>query len=267
MVERRPPRWLLAFLLLNVGEDCSIGISGLALGNRILVPLQGLTPLNARFIATLYTAGAVAVGLTLLARNVVDLRIVLVAFEAITLLVLVMTFVYWREFTADGTPIGWLFTYTVDPIVGAFAIVWLGLRRPAAPGRHPLSALFALGAVFFGALGAALIVDPRAVAHGWPWGITPLLGRVYGSFFCAFGVGCALAVWERRGAALRPFTVATLALFAVSAAVSIYHKSRFHASPQTTVWLCVHVVGVMAFAAALVVLARPAPEMVPRPTS
>jgi hypothetical protein len=268
MAGRRPvPKWLLVFLLLNVAEDCSIGISGLGFGTRILVPLHGLTPLNARFIAALYTAGAVGVGLTLLARNVVDIRIVLIAFEAITLLVLVMTFVYRHDFTANGTPIGWLFTYTVDPIVGAFAIVRLGLQRPAAPGRHALSALFALGAVFFGVLGVALVTDPSWVAHGWPWGITPLLGRVYASFFLAFAVGCTLAVGERRSAALLPFTVAALTLFVGSAAVSLYHHSRFHASAQTTAWVVVHVVGVVAFTAALAVLARPAPELIPRPST
>jgi hypothetical protein len=104
------------------------------------------------------------------------------------------------------------------------------------------------------------------VAHGWPWVITPLLARVYGSFFCAFAVGCALAVGERRSAALRAFTVGTLALFVVSAAVSIHHRSKFHASVQTSIWICVHVVGVIAFAVALAVLTRPERDLVPSPT-
>jgi hypothetical protein len=260
---RHVPRWLVVFLLLNVAEDFSIGISGLAFGTRILVPLHGLTPLNARFIASLYAAGGIAVLLTAFSRTTADARVVVIAFEAIVVLVLAMTFVYWDDFTEDGAPIGWLFTYTVDPIVGAFAIARLGLWRPAAPGRHALSALFAVAAAGFLVLGLAFVIDPHAVARVWPWKITPLLGRVYGSFFCAFGIGCLVATAERRASALRAFTIGTLSLFVLSGAVTIYHHSRFHASAQTTAWLCVHAVALLAFIAALALLRRPERELIP----
>ena len=122
-------------------------------------------------------------------RRAVDARIALYAFFVITALVLLMTFVYWEEFTTDGVPWLWLFTYIVDPILAPLAIVTLGLVGPAEPGGHRLTALFIGEAVVFGASGIALLLAPERMVDAWPWALTPLLARVYAAFFLAFAVG------------------------------------------------------------------------------
>jgi hypothetical protein len=254
---RLMPRWLRVFLVLNIVQDLVIALSGLALGGRIVLPLQHVTPLNARFIASLYLAGGVGVGVSALIRYAVDARVVLAAFLVITTLVELMTFVAWDDFSAGGVPAVWIFTYTVDPIVAAAAFVALGLWRPALPGWHRLTPLFVCQLVLFGAFGVALLAAPGSVAEIWPWGLPALLGRVYGSFFCAFAVGAALAAWERRGEALRPFVLSTLAFLIASAVSSAIHHAKFSDSPETWTWVAVHAVGIAAFGAALVALRAP----------
>ena len=183
------PRWLRAFFLLNVIQDFAIGFTGLLAPEHIVIPLKGLSPLNARFIAALYLGGGVVILIVAFVRRAVDARIALYAFFVITALVLLMTFAYWEEFTTDGVPWLWLFTYIVNPILAPLAIVTLGLVGPAEPGGHRLTALFIGEAVVFGASGIALLLAPERMVDAWPWALTPLLARVYAAFFLAFAVG------------------------------------------------------------------------------
>jgi hypothetical protein len=221
--------------------------------------------LNARFIAALYLGGGVTILLAALVRRAVDARIALYAFDVITALVLVMTFVYWPRFTVDGVPWLWMTTYVVDPVLATVAILALGLVRPAEPGRHRLSALFAAEAVVFGACGLALLLAPDAVLEGWPWTLTRLLARVYAAFFIAFAVGAALSARERRAEALRPFAGGSLALLVLTLGVSLLHLARFDHGGIRWLWFTIHVLGVALFGYAIVTLRRPTARAVPSP--
>lgn len=251
-----PPRWLQAFLLLNVVQDFAIGVSGLLSPTHIVIPLKELTPLNARFIAALYLGGGVVILLSAFVRRAVDARIALYALSVITALVLLMTFAYWGEFTRDGIPWIWMFTYLVDPVIAPFAIVALGIVEGAAPGRHRLTALFVGEAAVFGGCGIVLLFAPRAMVDAWPWALTPLLARVYASFFLAFALGAALAAFDRRPAAIRPFLTGSLALLSTTLLVSLVHLSKFDHGPGRWLWFLAHAVGIALFALALATLDR-----------
>jgi hypothetical protein len=100
----------------------------------IVIPLKGLSPLNARFIAALYLGGGVVILIVAFVRRAVDARIALYAFFVITALVLLMTFAYWEEFTKDGTP--WV-------RIGILDILALPARRPVARAAHPVHRIVA----------------------------------------------------------------------------------------------------------------------------
>lgn len=96
--------WLRVSFVVNVVQDFGLGLSGLLFPEHFLLPLQGLTPLNARFVGALYLGGGVVILCAAAVSSVVDARIALWSFLVITTLVLAMTLVYWADFSAGGVP-------------------------------------------------------------------------------------------------------------------------------------------------------------------
>jgi hypothetical protein len=76
------------------------------------------------------------------------------------------------------------------------------------PVEQPLGALpravGALGIVGLGALGLALLIDPAAVNHSWPWMLSPLVGRLLGVWFGSLAVAYAWALTDGDWLRARP---------------------------------------------------------------
>jgi len=251
------PWWLRAYLLLGTAQGLAIGLTGLFTPAHIVgFPLH-TTPLNTRFVAAFYLAGAVGLGRSGIARQAIATRSCVAGFAVVTSLLLLATLMYWSDFTADGVPYPWLVSYLVDPVVGAGALCTLGRARPALPGTHRLSAVFAAIAVVFGTLGAILLLSPdTAVAH-WPWKLLAILARVYAAIFIAFGLGAALAALEQRREAVRPFTLSALTLVVLIAVASLIHRDRFVAGTAPWTWGIALAVGIAALAFASASVLRP----------
>jgi hypothetical protein len=251
------PWWLRAYLLLGTAQGLAIGLTGLFTPSHVVgFPLH-TTPLNTRFVAAFYLAGAVGLGLSGIARHAIDTRIFVAGFSAVTSLLLLATLLYWSDFTADGVPYPWLVSYLIDPVIGAVALWTLGLARPAQPGTHRPSVVFAAIAVVFGILGAVLLLSPgTAVAH-WPWKLLAILARVYAAIFIAFGLGAALAALERRREAVRPFTLSALTLVVLIAVASLIHRDRFVAGTAPWIWGIALAIGIGALAFASASVLRP----------
>lgn len=250
------PWWFRIFLAVNVAQDLGIAVSGLVFPADIVIPLKGLSPLNARFIASLYLGGGVVILLAAFVRQAIDARIALLSFLTITVLVLAMTLVYWREFTVDGVPWLWMVTYVVDPLVASVAVVRLGLIGAGDPGRHRLTTLLLGQTVVFAAVGVSLLIASEGVLGAWPWAVSPLLARVYAAFFLAFAVGALLAAFERRPAAIRPLVAGSVVLLVSTATTSLIHLARFDPGLSRWLWFALHAVGIVLLATALR-MARP----------
>jgi hypothetical protein len=245
-------RLLRAFLLVAAAQGYAIGLTGfLSPANIVGFPLE-TTPLNARFVASFYLAGAIGLTLTALRRRPDEMRVLLTAFPFATLLLLVVTIAYWSEFTADGVPYPWLVSYIVDPVVGAVLIVGLRLWSTAPVRRRGVGLVFLVEAAALGALGVFLLAAPGAAADAWPWHLTAILARVYGSIFVALALGALLATRESRAAAIVPF-LTTSFVFAVCGLVTYaLHHARFDGSTATVVWLAASGLGAIVFGTALV---------------
>ena len=233
---RPVPWWLRAYLLLGTAQGLAIGLTGFFTPAHVVgFPLH-TTPLNTRFVASFYLAGAVGLGLSGMARHSIDTRVFVAGFAVVTSLLLLATLMYWSDFTANGVPYPWLISYIVDPVVGAFALWSLDLARPAVPGTHRLSGIFGAILAVFGILGVILLFFPdTAVAH-WPWKLTAILARVYAAIFIAFALGAGLAAFERRRQAVLPFTLSALTLVVLIALASLIHRDRFVSGPAPWIW-------------------------------
>ena len=94
------------------------------------------------------------------------------------------------------------------------------------------------------------------MVDAWPWALTPLLARVYAAFFLAFAVGAALAAYERRVAAVRPFLIGSLVLVAGTLIASLAHLDAFEHGPGRWLWFVSHLLAIALLAAAIASLGR-----------
>jgi hypothetical protein len=250
------PRLLRAFLLVGAVQGFAIGLSGLLTPASIVGFPLATTPLNARFVASFYLAGAIGLTLTALARRADDTRVLLTAFSFVTVLLLATTIAYWSEFTANGVPYPWLISYVVDPILGGALILRFRLWSTQPLGRRGVGLVFLVEAAAFAGLGVLLLVAPDAAIDVWPWHLTVVLARLYGSIFIALGLGAVLAARETRAAAIVPFLATSLVFSLCSLAIYALHHSSFDGSAATGVWLAAHAVGAIAFGAALLSATR-----------
>ena len=261
----QPPRqgvpwWLRAYLLVGAVQGLAIGMTGLIRPAHVVgFPLQ-TTPLNTRFVAAFYLAGAAGLIVSAAARRAVDTRIFLVGFIAVTALLLAATIWYWSTYTDGGIPYPWVTSYVVEPVVGVAILVGLRLWRADSPGRHHMSTVYAAEAAVFAVVGLVLATAPDTAVRIWPWALTAVLARTYAAIFLAFALGAALAAGERRPQAVRAFAVSSLTLVAVTAAVSLAHHAKFDGGLSTWVWVAGLAAGLAGFAVAGIASLRPAPE-------
>jgi hypothetical protein len=244
------PWWLRAYLLIGAVQGLAIGLTGMFRPAHVVGFPLVTTPLNTRFVASFYLAGATGLIASAIARRAVDTRIYVFGFVAVTALLLAATVGYWSTYTADGIPYPWLLSYILEPIAGVLIIRALHLARPARPGRHRLSPVFIAQAIVFGLLGVVLAAAPSLAVRMWPWALTAVLARTYAAIFLAFALGAALSANERRHEAVRPFALSSLVLVAATAVASLVHHARFDGGPSTWVWVAGLAAGLAGLTAA-----------------
>jgi hypothetical protein len=256
---RPAPWWLRAYLLVGAAQGLAIGVTGIADPTHVVGFPLAATPLNTRFVAAFYLAGAAGLAASAAAGRAVDARIFVCGFVAVTALLLGATVWYWSTYTAGGVPYPWVGSYVVEPVAGLAVLRVLRLGRPAEARRHGLSGVYAAQAVIFAAVGAVLVASPHLAARMWPWALTPVLARTYAAIFLAFALGAALAAGEARRQAVRPFALASLVLAAATAIVSAVHHAKLDGGPSTWVFCAALAAGVAGFAAATGASLRRAP--------
>jgi hypothetical protein len=251
-MDRSLSPWLRAFFLL-VTVQALVVAAGVVWPTLIpqLLPWEA-SPLNARFIASLYAMGAISALLCLLAPRYAATRITLIEIGLVTLLLLLITLPRLGEFIAPRPfPIGWLLSYTVDPILAAL-LLWRMRGQDRVPsGRNPLAPLFIAYAAALGLVGLVLLALPGLAAQIWPWELPAVLAQLYSAFFLGLAACAALAAREPRWSAVRIYVIGNLFLLVLVILVSLLHLARFSAGPSTWIWFGFCVVGIAGFVRAL----------------
>jgi hypothetical protein len=227
--------WLAAaqalLLLLALVQPSSV---------NLLVPWPA-SPLNARFIASLYVALGAGVVLCSLASSLREMRIVLVGVGTATALLLVLTLLRMELHPHELTrfPLFWLLFYVVDPLLVGLVFLRLGWGGSGPDGPRPPAALWLVEAVLFGVAGLVLLLLPGVARSLWPWTITEPQAQIYSAFFVTLAVTSVLAAREPDWAGVRwlAFMIAFLALLVLG--VSMLHLPRFAGGARTAVWMTV----------------------------
>ena len=245
------PAWLRFIFALVVVQALSIGRSLFWPGQITANLPWAATPLNARFVASLYWMGAISALLCMVAKRYAEVRITLVELTLLTGGLLLITLPHLGEFSAETFPYGWLILYTLDPLVIGLVLWRMRGHDPAPAGRNTFAPLFTGYAAVLAIVGLVLLALPTLAAQLWPWMLPMILGQVYSIFFLAFAVGGLLAARERGWAGVRVYVLANLVMLLLIIAVSLYHNDRFKPGPPTLVWYSLCAIGVVAFAGVL----------------
>ena len=208
-------------------------------------------PVSAAVMGAGYLAGAIATGLGVFAaRRFGSVRTLVPAFCVLGVLLLAATLIHADRFRWDYPPT-WIWTavYAAIPIVAIY--LTLAQRRLAPPGAAPSepalrrirALLLALG-LALSAVAAALYLAPDALLERWPWEITPLLSRVFSSWYALAGITLVLAGATARRPHELPVPCATLAVWSILllALPALYSESVDSGDSLFWPWLGLHAV-------------------------
>ena len=280
------PWWIRAYLGFAAFQGLGIGLTGLFVPAEMQIPLR-LSPLNARFVASLYVAGGVGVlWAAVRTRKKTETRLFVVAFGIATALILGVTLLHWPDFMSDELPhrLVWIVVYVADPLLALIIVPLAGLQPDLSPltGRlaravpgHALRAAATVDSrapsrgqtcllwaevVILGVAGLALLLAPDAMAARWPWNLQPIVAaQVYGCFFLTFALGALFAAAEVEPRAVAAFFLSSLTLTILVLLVSVLHLDRFKSDPVTWLWFGGFGLATAAFAWALLGARRRAP--------
>ena len=254
------PWWLRAIFLL-VAAQALLLVAAFFQPPLIslLVPWPA-SPLNARFIAAIYTALGLGVLLCSMARSFREVRIVLFGIGFATGLLFLLTLYRMIVYPGELTkfPIIWMLFYLIDPLLVAFSFWRLGGSDKAPSGPNPLMLLWVIQAVILGGFGLLLLLLPGVAISIWPWAMTVQLSQLYSGFFLSLSVVSVMAAREPRweGVRVLAFIFATMAVLVLI--VSVVHIDRFKSDASTVVWFVFFAAEAVVFGGLLIIhLVRP----------
>jgi hypothetical protein len=249
LVERAVPLWVRAVLWLAAAQALLLLLALVQPGAVSLLVPWPASPLNARFIASLYVSLGTGVLLCSLAPRFREMRIVLTGIGLATALLLVLTLVRMALHPNELTtfPLFWLLFYVVDPVLVALVFWRLGWGAPGPPTARPPAALWLAQAALYGVAGLVLLLAPATARSLWPWAITEPQSQLYSAFFLTLAVASVLAVREPSWDAVRWLALMIALLAVLVLVVSLVHLPRFTRPPATAAWLAVFAAEALVF--------------------
>jgi hypothetical protein len=216
------------------------------------------TPLNARFIASLYLATGIGVLCCGLARNFLQVRIVLIGIGIATSVLFVLTLyrLYFYPGEVTKLPVPWLVIYLIDVVLVACGI-WhfraeKPLRSPAPRVANPLSWLWITQTLILGAVGALMLLLPGVAVTVWPWKVTVPLAQLYGAFFLALAFVTGLCIDEWRWEGVRTPVIMLMSLGIAVVLISLLHLDKFKSPPALLIWFVLFAAEALIFGGLLI---------------
>jgi hypothetical protein len=249
LVERAVPLWVRAVLWLAAAQALLLLLALVRPSAVSLLVPWPASPLNARFIASLYVSLGAGVVLCSLAPRFREMRIVLAGIGIATTLLLVLTVVRMalHPHELERFPFFWLLFYVVDPLLAAVVFWRLGWGGAGPTTARPPAALWITQAALFGITGLVLLAAPAAAMALWPWAITEPQSQLYSAFFLTLAAASLLALRERSWDGVRWLALMIGMLAVLVIAISLVHLPRFTRPPATAVWLALFAVEALVF--------------------
>ncbi len=224
-------RFVFAFVAVNA----LVGAASLILfpGRTTTLFFWPITPpINAALFGALYLGGAAVVGWVTLRGLWEPARFLTPVLVSAGLFISAVTLLHLDRFTPGPRLAYWLLVY-----VGAPLLALLIYRRHERGGANwsagvPLRPMTRALAVGLGAvlllLGLAAVAFPAPVVANWPWPTSPLMVRIFASWFAAFGVGLLWFWPERDWRRVRLIPVMMIAAAGLDLLMVAVHRADLH---------------------------------------
>jgi len=216
------------------------------------------TPLNARFISSLYLATGIGVLLCSLGRNFLQIRIVLIGTCVATSVIFILTLyrLYFYPGEVPKLPVTWLVIYALDPVLMALGVWYFRGEKPlqAPPPRasNPLSWLWIAQTIILGVVGALMLLLPSAVVPVWPWKVTVPLIQLYGAFFLGLALMAGLSISEWRWEGVRVPVIMLMSLGITVVLISLLHLDKFKSPLALLIWFVLFAAEALIFGGLLI---------------
>jgi hypothetical protein len=201
-------------------------------------------PINAALFGALYLGGAAVVALVSYRGRWEPARFLIPVLVSAGALISVTTLLHLDRFS-PGLRLGyWLVIYVGAPLLALLFYIqhersganWMA-TRPVTPATRILA--ITIGAVLV-LLGILVLIWPGPIVAQWPWPITPLMVRVFASWFSAFGVGLLWFWVERDWGRLRNVANLMIAAAGLDLLMVFVHRQDL-TSVGLSLWLyCFH---------------------------
>jgi hypothetical protein len=158
-------------------------------------------PVNAALFGALYFGGACVVGYLTWRGEWEPARFLIPVLVSAGILISLTTLLHVDRFAAGIKLFYWLVVYVGAPLL-ALLIYWLQERKganwkisaPLSPVTLAIAGIVGAVLVLFG---LGMLAMPMPFVENWPWRTSPLMQRIFASWFAAFGVGL-LWFWVDR---------------------------------------------------------------------
>src|SRR5262245_8466275 len=158
-------------------------------------------PLNAALFGALYFGGAAVVALVTYQGRWEGARFLIPVLVTAGVLIALTTILHLDRFTPGLKLWYWLVIYIGAPLLAGFFYLqheraganW-SAQEPITPATRRVA--IAIGLLLIGA-GIFILAQPQIVVAAWPWPTSPLMVRIFASWFSAFGVGLLWVLAER----------------------------------------------------------------------
>jgi hypothetical protein len=202
-------------------------------------------PINAALFGALYLGGAAAVALVTYRGRWESARFLVPVLVSAGALISVTTLLHLDRFTPGPRLVYWLVIYVGAPLLALLFYVqherskvsnWTA-TRPVTRATRTLAVT--VGAVLV-VLGIRALIWPDPVVAQWPWPTTPLMVRIFASWFSAFGVGLLWFWVERDWERLRHVADLMIAAAGLDLLMVFVHREDL-TSVGLSLWLyCFH---------------------------
>jgi hypothetical protein len=200
--------------------------------------------LNAALFGALYFGGAVVVALVSYQGRWEGARFLIPVLVTAGVLIALTTFLHLERFTPGFKLWYWLIIYIGAPLLaGLFYFQheraganW-SAQEPITPATRQVA--IAVGLLLIGA-GIFTLARPAVVVEAWPWPTSPLMVRIFASWFSAFGVGLLWTLVERDWGHLRHMANLMIAAAVLDLVMVFIHRGDLTGDGLRVGIFCAH---------------------------